>query len=372
MSFIRRLLGRIDTQQEQLLNLIEAHTDKQTRKQLQKRVVAGEITLQKRVAAGEVVYAHIPTEPELSEEIKELAYKESYDSYSKNAYEEITKLIAPNILGMRAIKQAAALQLFCKERIHILLLGDPGTGKTDILSSSNQLAEISSMGLGSGTTGAGLSVSYTKDGLQKGLLVQANNGICCIDELNLMKKEDQAALYNAMEKGFVSYDKAGRNEKHDANVRILATANPKGDQFEGENTQQLRKQLPFEAALISRFHLVFIIRKPDKKQFLDITKKIVKNQKKTHASTEYATSYIKHAQKISVDFPNHLEVLVSEAAEKIKDAEEKLLIEVSPRIVNGIIGLSKASARMHLREKVKPEDVRNALELLSASLDITL
>ncbi|MFT4249980.1 MAG: AAA family ATPase [Candidatus Woesearchaeota archaeon] len=372
---IKQLFTGVNEEQEHLLNLLEAQAGRKERVRVQQAIKKKQTSIKKRsfhIGEEETIYPEVRGEETLNQQLQEAAYKQAYSTYSKNAYEEITQLIAPNILGLEAIKKAAALQLFSQERIHILLLGDPGTGKTEILSSSKELASISSMGLGSGTTNAGLAVTYAKGEVHKGLLVQAHKGICCIDELNLLKKEDQASLYNAMEKGFITYDKAGRSERFEADVRVLATANPKGDCFTGEKISELKKQLPFESALISRFHLLFIIRKPDKEAFLEITRKIVKNEKKTTKNKDFAQAYIKHAQKQSVKFPKHLEILVSEAAKKIKEAEEELLIEVSPRIINGIIGLSKASARMHLRETVKPEDVRNALELYAESLQITL
>jgi DNA replicative helicase MCM subunit Mcm2 (Cdc46/Mcm family) len=170
---------------------------------------------------------------ELVEEIRaaidERTKKTLFEEFSKTIHEKCSQIIAPNIVGFETVKKAVALQLFSPERIHILLLGDPGTGKTQILSAATELAPISSMGLGSGTSGVGLAVTMKGNEVMKGLLPMANNGLCAIDELNLMKEESRASLYNAMEKGFVSYDKGGHSFKFDAKVSVLATANPKGD-----------------------------------------------------------------------------------------------------------------------------------------------
>ena len=67
----------------------------------------------------------------------------------------------------------------------------------------------------------------------KGLLPQADQGIAAIDELNLLKSADMGNLYNSMEKGFVRYDKGSNHIQLESRVRVLATANPKGDKFTG-------------------------------------------------------------------------------------------------------------------------------------------
>lgn len=300
------------------------------------------------------------------------AFSQAFEGFSQHAFETISEAIAPNIVGMQDIKRAATLQLFADERLHILLLGDPGTGKTEILRSANHLARKSSMGLGSGTSGAGLSAAYAKGEMQLGLLPQADKGLCCIDELNLMKKDDRAALYNAMEKGFITYNKGGRSEKFSADVRVLSTANPKGDRFEGDDVDELKKQLPFDPALVSRFHFVFLIRKPDIDEFVHIAKNIAKGKQERHDNTTFYKAYIAHARTLNVKFPKALEPLVTAAAKHVKEHEKELLIEVSPRIVKGIIGFAKASARSELRKTVEEKDVQRVLEILGNSLGLQL
>ncbi len=293
--------------------------------------------------------------------------------FSKDVLHNIIKQIAPNIIGLEDVKKAAALQLFATERFHILLLGDPGTGKTDILRSVNSLAPVSSFGLGSGTSGVGLAVSVKGKEISKGLLPMADKGICCIDELNLMKEESRASLYNAMEKGFVSYDKGGTHIKFDARVRVIATANPVGDKFTGNTVKELRKQLPFDSALLTRFHLVFLIRKPGLEEFKEITKKIVRNKKIEVNKEEisFIKQYIHESEKINVELPPMLEPGITEFVEKLKINESKFLTEISPRLVVGMINMAKASARMNLRKEVNKQDVELVQDIIMHSLKIS-
>jgi replicative DNA helicase Mcm len=303
--------------------------------------------------------------------IHEVNKKNIYEQFSKTA-DIINYFIAPNIIGMEQVKKAVVLQLFSKEKIHILLLGDPATGKTDILRSVNGLAPISSFGLGSGTTGVGLSISVSGKEISKGLLPMADNGICCIDELNLMKQEDQASLYNAMEKGFVTYDKGGTHLRYDARIRLLATANPKEGKFRLK-LAEIKKQLPFEPALLSRFHLVFIIKKPSDEEFVQIAKDIITKDKTKYTKAEdlqFIKGYIDYAEELNVEFDTKLEPLVTDFIRQVKKDEDNYLYEISPRLVVGIINMSKARARMLLKKKTDKDDVNYILALVKSSLKV--
>lgn len=294
---------------------------------------------------------------EINKEIKNNYEQIAFKEFSKNA-ELIIKHISPGILGMENIKKAAYLQMFSAHRVHLLLLGDPGVGKTEILRAVDVLAPKASFGLGSGASKAGLTISVSGKKIIPGLLPMANKGIACIDELNLMKAKDRGGLLNAMEKGFVTYTKARAQEQMEADVRVLATANPKGDRFISERLGMLKEQLPFEDALMSRFHLVFIVRKPDIQQFLEITKSMLKDKSKMNFDDVYfIRSYIQEASKIDVEFPKNFEPMLLNFVEDVKLDENKFIQEINPRFVKGVIAMAKAKARSHLREKVVEEDL---------------
>lgn len=308
----------------------------------------------------------------LNLEVEDTAKIRAFKRFSTNAFDHILRSIAPNIFGFTDIKKAVALQLFATEPVHILLLGDPGTGKTQVLHSIADLAPISSFGLGSGTTGAGLAITKRGKKVEPGLLPLAHEGICAIDELNLMKQADYGSMYNAMEKGFVTYDKGGDHLQFNAKIKVLAAANPKGDRFVGNVIRVLKEQIPFDAALLGRFHLVYLLRKPGLNDFKNISRKIALGQKKTtpKEDIEFIKDYIEFSDKITPEFSKDFEDIVANFSEELKVNEDKYLVDISPRIIVGLIRLSKAAARMKLKRLVERKDLDLAMELLRNSLDI--
>ncbi len=139
-------------------------------------------------------------------------------------YEKIISSIAPSIYGYEKIKEALLLQMLGGVRkvrndkvvsrgdMHILLVGDPGAGKSQLLKRVATIAPKSRYVSGKGASGAGLTASVVRDeflkgwALEAGALVLASDGICCIDELDKMGVEDRAAMHEALEQQCYHYD----------------------------------------------------------------------------------------------------------------------------------------------------------------------
>lgn len=309
---------------------------------------------------------------EANQTLQTKLFKNIYPAFAANAWKVFPKLIAPHIIGHDIVKKAVALQLFAVEPIHILLLGDPAIGKTDIIRSASEFHPIASYGLGSGMSGVGLAVTVIGDEVEPGLLPLADQGICCLDELNLLKEESRGSLYNAMEKGFITYDKKGKHLRFDARVRVLATANPIGDKFTGKTIAELKKQIPFDDALLSRFHLTFLTRKPDTAQFLQITDAILKQKKVELTKTDisFIKSYICHAEQLEVTLPEVYHQDIVAFVHELKKKEGKALFEISPRLVVGIVRLAQARARLSLRSKVIQEDIEEVKKIVERAMEI--
>ncbi|MFQ6060242.1 MAG: hypothetical protein ACE5KV_02955, partial [Thermoplasmata archaeon] len=143
-------------------------------------------------------------------------------------FRKIVGSISPSIYGMRTEKEALALQLFggvpkvmpdgtrVRGDIHILMVGDPGTGKSQALTYISALAPRGVYATGKSATAAGLTAAAVRDEfgegrwtLEAGALVLADMGIVCIDEIEKMNPQDRSAIHLGMEQQFITISKAG-------------------------------------------------------------------------------------------------------------------------------------------------------------------
>ncbi|MEO2241965.1 MAG: AAA family ATPase, partial [Euryarchaeota archaeon] len=183
-------------------------------------------------------------EPELSreelEEILELA--------EGDPLERVAELVAPHLHGLETIKRAVALQLFscvpergrARERVHILIVGDPATAKTQLLQHvAEELAPKGVYVSAQHVTGPGLTAAavHTEEGwiLEAGPAVLADGGLLAIDELDKASPDDLNAMLEAMESGKVSVAKAGITATLNARCAVLAAANPEAGRWQGDH-----------------------------------------------------------------------------------------------------------------------------------------
>lgn len=164
---------------------------------------------------------------DISEEDKRIILQLSLDP---EIQERIIKSIAPSIYGHKHIKTALALSLFggCAKQggsqgthrvrgdINVLLLGDPGTAKSQILKYAEKTAPRAVYTTGKGASAVGLTAGVHKDPMTKewtlegGALVLADQGVCIIDEFDKMDDRDRTSIHEAMEQQTISISKAGK------------------------------------------------------------------------------------------------------------------------------------------------------------------
>lgn len=212
-----------------------------------------------------------PTPDEL-DRIKEL-------SNDPRLFQKLAESIEPTIQGYEQERKGVVLQLFggvakkfpnsgdIRGDIHILFVGDPGTGKSRIL---KYVAELSPTGgvftSGKSTSSAGLTAAAVRDQefggndkwtLKAGALVMADQGHACVDELDKMDEQDRSALHEALEQQQVSISKAGITATLNSRCSLLAAANPIYGRF--DELEAIQEQIDLEPALFSRFDLIFVI-----------------------------------------------------------------------------------------------------------------
>lgn len=350
-------------------------------------------------------------EVEVNEEDEKEILKISKDP---DIYEKMKSSIAPTIFGMDIEKEALVLQLFgglSKEMpdgtyirgdIHALLVGDPGTAKSQILAYLSKLAPRSVYASGKASSAAGLTAAAVRDEfgegqwtLEAGALVLADMGVACIDEIDKMDDSDRSALHQAMEQQEISVAKAGINATLKSRCALLAAANPKLGRF--DEFIPIHEQINMPPALLSRFDLIFsILDKPNKTTDTDLATHILLSHKagevhehilksqspmftKDQESVlmehimptfdpEFLRKYVAYAKRniFPVMNDDSLEILKNYYVDFRSSSEDS--VPFTPRQLEAFVRLAEASARIRLSQEVKVEDAKRAISIIDQYL----
>lgn len=333
---------------------------------------------------------------------------------SDDIYAKIVKSIAPSIYGHEDVKLAIALQLFggvpkklpdgteIRGDIHILLVGDPGVAKSQLLRYVHRIAPRSVYTTGKGTTTAGLTATAVRDEvdgrwtLEAGALVLADKGIALVDEIDKMRKEDRSALHEALEQQTISIAKAGINAILKARCALLGAANPKYGRF--EKYTPVAEQIEMSPTLLSRFDLIFVLTdEPDEERDKKLVDHILHShqlgemmERARNVSTEYSEDFIKaKAVRIEPEIDPELlrkyiayarkavyPVITDEAKKRIEEfylslrsrVKENSPVPITARQLESIVRLAEASARVRLSDRVDVEDVDRVIGIIERSL----
>ena len=309
-----------------------------------------------------------------------------------NVHDKIIRSIAPSIYGYEHIKEAIMYLLFggvpkhlpdinIRGELNILLVGDPGTAKSQLLRYVPKIAPRGLYTSGRGTTAAGLTAAVLPSSsggmtLEAGALVLADRGIACIDEIDKMRPEDRVAIHEAMEQHTISIAKGGIVATLNARAAILAAANPALGRYDPYRTVAENISLP--VTILSRFDLIFVLRDvPEKDRDSRMSEHILELHRRRAPPAEpeippdLLRKYIAYARSINP-------VLTPEAMEKLKgfymemrsaSEAEGSPIAITARQLESLVRISEARARAALRDRVLPEDAEHAIAIMRRSLE---
>lgn len=332
-------------------------------------------------------------------------------SRDPDLYDNIVRSISPSIYGLDSVKRAIALQLFggCHKEMddgtvmrgdmHILLIGDPGVAKSQLLRYMSSLAPRGIYASGKSASAAGLTAAAVRDDfgdgrwtLEAGALVLADKGLACIDELDKMTDQDRSSLHEAMESQRISVAKAGITATLQCRCSMLAAANPKYGRFEEDTA--IADQIDLPPALMSRFDLIFVLTdKPDKKRDTAITEHILNAHQRGQVrmmhegetvkgvdvrevlentdnirpvyDQEMLRKYVAYSKRMTPVMTEEAKGIIESSFLRIRSmGDGGKSVPITARQLEAFVRLSEASAKMRLSRVVTDVDANRAVDLV--------
>lgn len=340
-----------------------------------------------------------------------LAEEEEFRHFSRipNLFERFAASIAPSIFGNEDIKKAITCLLFGGSKkvlpdgmrlrgdINVLLLGDPGTAKSQLLKFVEKVSPISVYTSGKGSSAAGLTASVQRDVnsrefyLEGGAMVLADGGVVCIDEFDKMRDEDRVAIHEAMEQQTISIAKAGITTILNSRTSVLAAANPVFGRY--DDMKSPGDNIDFQTTILSRFDMIFIVKdEHDEVRDRTIAKHVMNihmnrpedndqeigsaNSKGGEFELEAMKRYVAYAKarcapKLSEEakekLSSHYVALRKQIAQVERDTDERSSIPITVRQLEAIVRISESLAKMTLSTSVQEEHVDEAIRLFKFS-----
>jgi Predicted ATPase involved in replication control, Cdc46/Mcm family len=303
--------------------------------------------------------------------------------------QKLISCIAPSIKGREEVKEGILLALFSAPReqnpdgtfvrgdIHVLIVGDPGVGKSQMLLAVSKLVPRGVYVSGPRASGVGLTAAVVKDEMtgrfmvHGGSAVLANGGVLIVDEFDKMSKDDRGALHEVLEQQTVTVAKAGIHAQLPARCTLIAAANPKFGSYQRE--MSLAENIDLPPTILSRFDLIFLIQdSASEREDEEIARFVLKkeDEKAPPFPPEFVRKYIAVAKSVNP-------VLSEEAAELLrkffvevrKKCGQDAAVKVGVRQLEAAKRLALAHARMRLSRKAEKQDVEAAISLMNFFLE---
>jgi replicative DNA helicase Mcm len=304
--------------------------------------------------------------------------------------ETLSKMFAPSVIGMNIIKKGLLLSAVStsednyingnRDRIHLLLIGNPGIGKSKIIKESIKLVPNSRYESSQHASGKSLTAIVSKENedfcLRLGPIPLARGSICVLNEIGRISIEDQGFLLDVMEEGEFTINKHGINAKIKSPTVIIASANPIGSTWSSnsknyDNEKINMNDIPLLQPVRDRFDLKFILKDLESEQELrEYADEKTKHYKEKVADYyPYLRKYIQYARKINP-------VLTEEARIMLKEYYINLTISLSQsnptfgskRILETLVRTAKSISKLKLTTEIDKGDAKDAMEFYNAAI----
>ncbi|KAF3155444.1 minichromosome maintenance protein 5 [Orbilia oligospora] len=323
-------------------------------------------------------------------------------SRNPNLYEVFANSIAPSIYGNPDIKKAIVCLLMGGSKkilpdgmklrgdINVLLLGDPGTAKSQLLKFVEKVSPIAIYTSGKGSSAAGLTASVQRDAqsrefyLEGGAMVLGDGGVVCIDEFDKMRDEDRVAIHEAMEQQTISIAKAGITTILNARTSVLAAANPIFGRY--DDMKSAGDNIDFQTTILSRFDMIFIVKdehdtEKDRtmarhvigihmnrdREPRDVAGEIPIDKMKryiTYCKTRCAPTL---SQEAAERLSSHFVSIRKQVHKSELDSNERSSIPITVRQLEAIIRITESLAKLTLSSVATEAHVEEAIRLFMAS-----
>ncbi|KAJ1396514.1 P-loop containing nucleoside triphosphate hydrolase [Sesbania bispinosa] len=305
----------------------------------------------------------------------------------------ILRGICPQIFGLFTVKLAVALTLIggvqhvdasgtrVRGESHLLLVGDPGTGKSQFLKFAAKLSNRSVITTGLGSTSAGLTVTAVKDGgewmLEAGALVLADGGLCCIDEFDSMREHDRATIHEAMEQQTISVAKAGLVTTLSTRTTVFGATNPKG-QYDPD--QPLSVNTTLSGPLLSRFDIVLVLLDTKNPEWDAVVSSHILSEAepdRTNNDEDLANIWPLSTLKRYIHYvketfrpvlTREAEIVISSYYQLQRKSATHNAARTTVRMLESLIRLAQAHARLMFRNEVTRLDAITAILCIESSM----